>query len=222
MRARCDESLIIIIHKILLWESARRETKQERCAAKQEGVPLLLRGLLMSSSSPLARNWSIPRREGGVLESVEQKPNHFRRLRPLGRRDADVGWRTPFLFASRSLYRRYSLVVPISHCIEPTTLLDFDQHRNRPQIYCLESARMEASLTRLMTYRGFSSSLPDFSAFARSSPELVAVSLFLDYYKDSGSCQDNLPPYIACIACKVRRTQKTVKYLLDKLTEIKE
>lgn len=26
-----------------------------------------------------------------LLESVEQKPNHFRRLRPLGRRDADVG-----------------------------------------------------------------------------------------------------------------------------------
>lgn len=86
-----DESLIIIIHNIPLWESARRETKQERCAAKQEGVPSLLRGLLMSSSSPRAGNWSIPRREGGVLESVEQKPNHFRRLRPLGRRDADVG-----------------------------------------------------------------------------------------------------------------------------------
>lgn len=26
-----------------------------------------------------------------ILDSVEQKPNHFRRLRPLGRRDADVG-----------------------------------------------------------------------------------------------------------------------------------
>lgn len=36
-RTRRDESLIIIIHKILLWESARRETKQERCAAKQGG-----------------------------------------------------------------------------------------------------------------------------------------------------------------------------------------
>jgi len=101
-RARYDESLIIIIHKILLWEPARRETKRERYAAKQEGISSFLRGLLMSSSSPLTGNWSIPWR-GGVLESVEQKPNHFRRLRPLGRRDADVGWRTPFLFASRSL-----------------------------------------------------------------------------------------------------------------------
>lgn len=44
-RARRDESLIIIIHKTLRWESARRETKQERCAAKQERVPSLPRGL---------------------------------------------------------------------------------------------------------------------------------------------------------------------------------
>lgn len=51
---------------------------------------------------------------------------------------------------------------------------------------------MEASSTRLMTYRGFSPSLPDFSAFARSSPEPVAVRFFLDCYKDSGSRQDNL------------------------------
>lgn len=193
-RTRRDESLIIIIHKILLWESARRETKQERCAAKQggRGVPSLLRGLLIPSSSLLAGNWSIPRREGGVLESVEQKPNHFRRLRPLGRRDADVGWRTPFHFASRSLYHRSSLLVPISYCIEPTTLLDFDQHRNRPQIYCSESAHMEASSTRLMTYRGFSSSLSDFSVFVRSSPEPVAVGFFFDCYKDS-RLRHNLP-----------------------------
>lgn len=212
-RARRDESLIIIIHKILLWESARRETKQERCAAKQEGVPSLLRGLLMSSSSPLAGNWSIPRREGGVLESVEQKPNHFRRLRPLGRRDADVGWRTPFLFASRSLYRCASLVVPISHCIEPTTLLDFDQHQNRPQIYCSESAHMEASSTRLMTYRGFSSSLPDFSAFARSSPKPVASCFFLIVTKIANRVKTISLSLILRVphVRKMRRRQETVK-----------
>lgn len=36
------ESLIIIIHKTLPRESARRETKQERCAAKQGALDLVL------------------------------------------------------------------------------------------------------------------------------------------------------------------------------------
>lgn len=34
--------------------------------------------------------WSCSQEKG---ELVERKPNHFRRLRPLGRRDADVTWR---------------------------------------------------------------------------------------------------------------------------------
>lgn len=178
------------------------------CCKTRGGAISLLQSLLMSSSSPVAGNWSIPRREGGVLESVEQKPNHFRRLRPLGRRDADVGWRTPFLFVSHSLYRRFSLVVPISHCIEPTTLLDFDQHQNRPQIYCSESAHMEASSTRLMTYRGFSSSLPDFSAFARSSPEPVAVRFFLIVTKIADRVKTISLSYIVCTTCKMRKSKK--------------
>ena len=40
-----DESLIIIIHKIFLWESARRETKQERCAANKRGGTIASSGL---------------------------------------------------------------------------------------------------------------------------------------------------------------------------------
>lgn len=189
-RTRRDESLIIIIHKTLRWESARRETKQERCAAKQERVPSLASsgGLLMSSLS-LVENRSIPRREGGVLESVEQKPNHFRRLRPLGRRDADVGWRTPFLFASHSLVLHslsrssYTTVPPclfLSHTVlNPPTLLDLDQHRNRPQIYCLESARMEASSTRLMTYQGCRFLLTGFFRFCSLISRVSCRSLFL-------------------------------------------
>lgn len=185
-RARRDESLIIIIHKTLRWEPARRETKQERCAAKQERVPSLPRGLAYVLLIPGGEPEYSTTGRGFVLESVEQKPNHFRRLRPLGRRDADVGWRTPFLFASHSLvlyslslflYHCSSLPVPISYCIEPT-LLDFDQHRNRPQIYCLESAHMEASSTRLMTYQECRFLLTGFSGFARSSLELSCRSLF--------------------------------------------
>ena len=170
----------------------------------------------MSSSSLLAGNWSILRREGGVLESVEQKPNHFRRLRPLGRRDADVGWRTPFLFVFRSFYRRSSLVVPISYYIELTTLLDFDQHRNRPQIYCSESVHMEASSTRLMTYRGFSSSLPDFSVFTRPSSEPVAVRFFLIVAKIADCVKTIFFFYIAYIASKTRKRWKGVKHNICK------
>lgn len=71
--ARRDESLIIIIHKILLWESARRETKQERCAAKQEGVPSLLRGLLMSSSSPSWQGTGVFHDGKGVCSSQSSR-----------------------------------------------------------------------------------------------------------------------------------------------------
>jgi len=168
------------------------------------------------SSLSLAENRSIPRWEGGVLESVEQKPNHFRRLRPLGRRDADVGWRTPFLFASHSLvvlhslslflYHCFSLPVPISYCIEPT-LLDLDQHRNRPQIYCLESAHMEASSTRLMTYQGCRFLLTGFFRFCSFISRTSCRSLFFYCYKDSGSCQVKLSWYKSIksyITCKIR------------------
>lgn len=192
MRARCDESLIIIIHKILLWESARRETKQERCAAKQEGMPSLLRGLLMSSSSPLAGNWSIPRREGGVLESVEQKPNHFRRLRPLGRRDADVGWRTPFLFASRSLYCCSSLVVSISLYwtyhplgLRPTSKQTADLLFGKRSHGSFFNAANDVSRIFFL-FTGF-------FRFCSLISRVSCRSLFPDCYKDSGSCQDNLP-----------------------------
>lgn len=185
-RARHDESLIIIIHKTLRWESARRETKQERCAAKQERVPSLPRGLayvlLIPGGEP---EYSTAGRGCARVSRAETQslpasapiraPRRWRRLTyalplriPLAR---------PVFSLSRSSYTTVPSCLFLSHTVlNSPTLLVLDQHRNRPQIYCLESAHMEASSTRLMTYQGCR--LPDFSDFARSSLELVAVHFF--------------------------------------------
>lgn len=63
---------------------------------------------------------------------------------------------------------------------------------------------MEASSTRLMTYRGFSSSLPDFSVFARSSPKPVAVRSFLIVTKIADCVKTISLPYITCTLPRVK------------------
>lgn len=109
----------------------------------------------------------LPRlhRKGGggrvvvLLESVEQKPNHFRRLRPLGCRDADVCWRILFLLLVDCAYLTLSLVMHTHTHTQPSLSLlmlllllctadtpVWNLTQNRPQIYCLASTRSEAIL----------------------------------------------------------------------------
>lgn len=127
-------------------------TRNKRGCSCHRVPPLSLIPLLAHRNHGFPR-WE--REEGCAPESVEQKPNHFRRLRPLGRRDADVGWRTPFRLSS--FLRRALPLFLVSLFVACSNLplrLDLYQTRNRPQIYCLESARMEAPSPWLMTYRG--------------------------------------------------------------------
>lgn len=114
------QSLIIIIHKTLGPGSGQAWYRtQERCDAKQEGLQLPpCSPLSLSPSLHPSEPWFSTMRRGCVHESVEQKPNHFRRLRPLGRRDADVGWRTPFRLSS---FLTHPLLLRFSSFSRPRT-----------------------------------------------------------------------------------------------------
>lgn len=168
---------------------------------KTRGVPSLLRSLLTSSLSLGGEpEYSTAGRGCARVSRAETQslpasapiraPRRWRRLTyalPLCVSFAHLTSLSLSLSVSLFPSPCSSLPVPISHYIEPTTaLLDLDQHRNRPQIYCLESARMEASSTQLMTYRGFL-----LTRFFRSRPLISRAgccSLFLDCFEDSGSC----------------------------------
>lgn len=206
-RARRDESLIIIIHKILLWESARRETKQERCAAKQEGVPSLLRGLLMSSSSPHGRELEYSTTGRGCARVSRAETQSLPASAPIR---APRRWRR----LTYALPLRVSLTLSpfLPGCSYLTLYWTYHPLGLRPT-----SEQTADLLFGKRSHGSFFNAANDvsrifflFTGFFRFCSLISRAScrsLFLDCYKDSGSRQGNLKSlsYIACTACKMRR-----------------
>lgn len=173
------QSLIIIIHKTLGPGSGQAWYRtQERCDAKQEGLqlppcssPPLSLSLCPSFSSPIGT--MVFYDEKGVRSRVSRAETQSLPASAPIRAPRRWRWLTyalSLVFLSHPPSpSSFHFFLPASNRLS-TTWLDHYQTRNRPQIYCLESARTEAPSPWLMTYRGSCSSS------SSSSPRLRSIT----------------------------------------------